>query len=83
MAPLGLGESRFLQSWRLFLEKLEEPRRTAARDPSFIDQVEQLKTYRNRVMHQGDLNEQEFNQVASAILNNDRPGAILLALGIG
>jgi tetratricopeptide (TPR) repeat protein len=83
MTPLGLGESRFLQSWRLFLEELEEPRRTAARDPSFIDQVEQLKTYRNRVMHQGDLNEQEFNQVASAILNNDRPGAILLALGIG
>lgn len=80
--PGKYDESQLRRSWRKYLKDLPEPQKSAVRSRSFLEDLKMLANIRNRVAHLGDLNQEEFQYVENAVLNNKKPGSILRLLGI-
>ena len=75
-------DTRLLQSWRMFLASISEPQRSSIRRREFLDDLKTMADARNRVAHLGDLSGDEFVRVERAVIEGDRPGSMLRALGV-
>jgi tetratricopeptide (TPR) repeat protein len=75
-------DSVLLRSWRAYLKGLPEPQKSAVRSRNFVDSLRTLADVRNRVAHLGDLTQDEYERVESAVLCDRQPGSVLRSLGI-
>jgi hypothetical protein len=78
----GPRDSGLLQRWRTFLRELPWDGARDLRSRLFLDRLENLKQARNRVAHLGDLDDDEFAELYSFMVSEDRPGPFFQALGV-
>jgi tetratricopeptide (TPR) repeat protein len=81
--PPSRVESELFRSWRRFLKALPEPICSGVRSRRFLDELEAASKLRNMVSHIAGASDSELKRLEAAVLEDDRPGVLLRALGIG
>src|SRR5262249_25125592 len=74
--------SKLLEKWRTYLRSRPWNGSQALVSHQYLQQLHRLAQARNRAAHIGDLSEEDFQDLYSFMVKDDRPGEFFHALGL-